>query len=93
MNPNHPDTKCPHCGNTDGGHYEDNGCNPQSADFTLLCLAPVDAGEESNPDANDGICGCQFEPNDADYTPEEDEDEGIQRATSGQLKALGREWE
>lgn len=37
-------------------------------------------------------CGNQWEPHD-EVDPGDDEDAGIQRATSGQLRAQGREWE
>ena len=58
---------CPHCGNTNLSYFEDNGHELDHPHCTLLCLAPVGRGEESNPDAGDGLCGCQFEPNDPDH--------------------------
>ncbi len=89
---------CPHCGNTNLEHFEDNGYELDHMDCTLLCLAPVEPGDECNPDAKDGVCGCQFEPNDPDHLADlglldEDEDEGLQRASTGRRRALGREWE
>jgi hypothetical protein len=66
--------KCPHCGNTDEQRIEDNGCDPRDEEFTLLCLAPVEDGEESfdeyvlqeHPDMR-RLCGMQWEPNGEAY--------------------------
>lgn len=74
---------CPACANDNPELMESNGDDPKAMDFTLLCLGPD----------LDGVCGEQWEPNDPEFLLEDDEDAGIQRATSGQLRALGREGE
>ena len=65
--------KCPHCGNTDPKHIQDNGEQPSSSDLTLLCVARVKPSEWSfDPVAPipedydaDGLvpCGMQWDPN------------------------------
>lgn len=76
--------QCPACANDDQSLIESNGDDPRAMDFTLLCLGP-----DVENEAGDNVCGNQWEPNDMD----EDEDAGIQGATAGQLRALGREGE
>jgi hypothetical protein len=78
---------CPACGNDDQSLMEHNGEDARAMDFTLLCL-----GGDVENEAGDNVCGNQWEPNDPEYR-DEDEDEGIQGATAGQLRALGREGE
>lgn len=58
--------KCPACGNADPRLIEDNGEEQTSPDLTLLCVAP---GEDCNTGAP-GVCGCQWNPNDADQYPD-----------------------
>ena len=64
--------KCPHCGSGPRFH-EDNGLNEGNPDYTLLCVARVNPGEdafsgEANPPLEVGSdgkvdCGMQWCPN------------------------------
>jgi len=68
---------CPHCGNTNRDLMEDNGLKATSWDLTLLCVAPVkdgeyDSFEYTKGDADfTGLCGMQWEPNQAEETLDE----------------------
>lgn len=56
---------CPHCGNADRSLIEDNGHKWTHPDCTLLCVAPVPAGECDSFDVtSDGtaVCGMQWDP-------------------------------
>jgi hypothetical protein len=64
--------QCPHCGNTDQKHIQDNGEAPSSLDLTLLCVARVKPEEWSfdekplpqDYDARGLVpCGMQWDPN------------------------------
>lgn len=61
---------CPNCGNHRRSLLQDNGEDPQSLDYTLLCVAPV-APEQSSfdhlpLDRRPAECGMQWLPNDDD---------------------------
>lgn len=66
-------TKCPHCGNTNQDKIEDNGCEPGSFNYALLCVNRVEPRDRSwthvepEPDQIDAegkvSCGYQWSPN------------------------------
>jgi hypothetical protein len=65
--------RCPHCGNTDPQWIANNGADPRSVAYTLLCMKPCQPGESSFEDADEWeqaeaakgtlVCGMQWEPN------------------------------
>jgi hypothetical protein len=60
---------CPHCGNSHRDLITDNGYRWSHPDCTLLCIAPVPAGEEDSfGDLSDGTATCrmQWEPGEVD---------------------------
>lgn len=62
-------TRCPNCGNRDKRFLSDNGDEPTSPDYTVLCTAPTTPERSSfdhlpidDPDRR--VCGLQWTPND-----------------------------